>query len=119
MAKRQTRGCRPVRSPSTLGEMSVAQAQDDIGRNALLLQDMYRAEIRAATAERELAEIRRKLVTLLSPDQIDAAKVCGVTPEFYALECIDLYKAKFFPHMPANLRPLAVLKTSDGQIGGL
>ena len=105
MAKRQKYVRRQARSPS-LGETSIAQAQDTIGRNALLLQDMYRAEHRAMTAERQLAEFRNKLVRLLSPDQLDAAKVCGVTPEFYALECIELYKAKFFPQMAPNLRPL-------------
>ena len=92
---------------------TVAEAQGDIGRNALLLQDMYRAEMRAMTAERELGEIRRKLVALLSPDQIDAAKTCGVTPEFYALECIELYKAKFFPYLEAKARPLAVQSLPD------
>lgn len=95
---------------------TVSEAQGDIGRNALLLQDMYRAEMRAMTAERELGEIRRKLVALLSPDQIDAAKTCGVTPEFYALECIELYKAKFFPHLEARARPLAV--QSFGELKG-
>lgn len=115
MAKRQRRDNRAVRQRRCLGETSVAQEQDTLGRNALLLQDMYRAEIRAAAAERELAEFRRKLVHLLNPDQIEAAKVCGITPEFYALECIELYKATFFPNMPAELRPLWILKTAAGQ----
>lgn len=108
MAKRaKKRGQRAVRSAApTLGETSIAHEQDAIGRNALLLQDMYRAEHRAMKAERELAEISAKLVRLLSPDQLDAAKVCGVTPEFYALECIELYKEKFFPHMRPADRPL-------------
>lgn len=102
---------RKPRQPTPKTKMpTVAETQGDIGRNALLLQDMYRAEMRAIAAERELAEIRRKLVALLNPDQIDAARVCGVTPEFYALECIDLYKQTFFPQMPAQLRPLWVLK---------
>lgn len=117
MAKSKKRRRQPARGPASLGlgETSVAQAQDSIGRNALLLQDMHRAEIRAATAERELAEIRRKLVSLLSADQIEAARVCGVTAEFYALECIELHQQTFFPHLPARLRPLWVLKTPGGQ----
>ncbi len=107
MVKRKKRGQRAVRSSaSSLGETSIAHEQDAIGRNALLLQDMYRAEHRAMTAERDLAVIREKLVRLLSPDQLDAAKTCGVTPEFYALECIELYKEKFFPHMRKSERPL-------------
>lgn len=116
MAKRpKKRGQRAMRSPApTLGETSIAHDNDAIGRNALLLQDMYRAEVRAMTAERQLADIRAKLVRLLSPDQIDAAKTCGVTPEFYALECIELCKESFFPHMPAELRPLWELKGTGG-----
>lgn len=107
MAKQKKRGRHAARAAATtLGETSIAQEQDGIGRNALLLQDMYRAEHRAMTAERNLAAIRDKLVRLLSPHQLEAAKTCGVTPEFYALECIDLYKEKFFPHLRRDLRPL-------------
>ena len=103
----------PVHPPS-LGRTSVAAEQDGIVRNALLLQDLNAAEYRASKAEKELGEFRRKLVALLSPDQLDAAKTCGVTPEFYALECIELYKAKFFSYLPVELRPLAALKTGGG-----
>lgn len=106
MAKATKRRPRPV--PKTTMP-TVSEAQGDVGRNAILLQDMYRAELRAMTAERELAEIRRKIVSLLNPDQLEAAKTCGVTPEFYALECIELYKDKFFPDMPAELRPLGLV----------
>jgi len=107
--KRVVERTRQRRAPS-LGEASIADANDMVARNALLLQDMYQSEGRASKAERELAEIRAKLVRLLSPDQIEAARICGVTPEFYALECIELHKAQFFPYMPAEFRPLAVLK---------
>lgn len=110
MANARKRGSRAVRRPAgstaSLGETSIAQSQDAIGRNALLLQDFYRAEHRAMAAERELAEFRAKLVRLLSQDQLDAAKVCGVTPEFYAMECIELYKEKFFPYLAPAMRPL-------------
>lgn len=110
MAKRQKRRLRGT-ARSGLGETSIAHEQDAIGRNALLLQDMYRAEHRAMVAERDLAAVRGKLVRLLSPDQLDAAKTCGVTPEFYALECIELYKERFFPHMRRELRPLVPAPT--------
>lgn len=46
---------------------TVVEAQGDVVRNALLLQDMYQSEVRALTAERELAEIRRKLVSRCGP----------------------------------------------------
>lgn len=120
MAKRtKRRGQRAVRpTASSLGALSVAQSSEDIGQNALLLQDFYRAEHRAMTAERQLADIREKLSRLLSPDQLDAAKTCGVTPEFYALECIELYKEKFFPHMRKSERPLFPAAESGMPIQG-
>jgi hypothetical protein len=50
------------------------------------------AEMRAGQAEADLALIRSKLVALLSPDQIEMAKVCNISPEMYALEVIELWK---------------------------
>ena len=50
------------------------------------------AEMRATQAEADLSLIRTKLVNLLSPDQIEMAKVCNISPEMYALEVIELWK---------------------------
>jgi hypothetical protein len=41
--------------------------------------------------ENEYRILKEKLVSLLLPEQIEAAKTCNVTPEFYALEWIDIY----------------------------
>ena len=57
-------------------------------------------ERRYLALEREHAELKQKLTNLLLPEQIDAAKTCGVTPEFYALEWIDICKDKLRTYTP-------------------
>lgn len=74
---------------------------------ASLLQD---AEMRAAEAHRNYFELSRKLVGLLTPDQIEAAKIAGCTPEVYAIEFIELAKDKLFPKFEAAVQPLSDLR---------
>lgn len=57
-------------------------------------------ERRYLSLEREHAELKSKLINLLLPEQIDAAKTCGVSPEFYALEWIDICKDKLRAYTP-------------------
>ena len=57
-------------------------------------------ERRCLLVERDYADLRQKLVSLLLPAQIDAAKTCGVTPEVYALEWIAIYKDRWRESMP-------------------
>ena len=68
------------------------------------------AEHRAKRSEEELTTLRGKLAGLLNKDQLDAAKICGVTPEMYAVECIEIWKERIFPSFPAEIRPLSELK---------
>jgi hypothetical protein len=58
-------------------------------------------ELRCLRIEKSYEELRNKLVKLLSKEQIDAAKTCGVTPEVYALEWIEIYKDKWREQIPA------------------
>ena len=69
------------------------------------------AERRADEAERKYGIIRDKLVSLMSPDQIDAAKIAGCSPEVYALEYLELWKDHLFPRTAGAFRPLSALKT--------
>lgn len=55
------------------------------------------AEVRVKHAEDNFAFLNEKLVGLLSPDQIEAAKICGVDPAIYAINWIDLWREKIFP----------------------
>lgn len=41
--------------------------------------------------EKKYEDLRQRLVSLLLPEQIEAAQICGVTPEMYALEWIDIH----------------------------
>jgi hypothetical protein len=50
------------------------------------------AEMRANQNEKDLAFIRYKLASLLSQDQLESANICGMSPEIYALNCIELWK---------------------------
>jgi hypothetical protein len=53
--------------------------------------------------EREHNILRDKLVALLLPEQIEAARICGCAPEIYALEWIDICKKKVQETTPAFL----------------
>lgn len=68
------------------------------------------AEMRVARAEAESAVIRNKLVSLLNRDQIEAARICNVTPEFYALEYIELWREKLFAESPVGILSFRELK---------
>ena len=59
-------------------------------------------ERRCLQVERDYADLRERLVNLLRPEQIDAAKTCGITPEVYALEWIDLCKDKLRQYAPGH-----------------
>lgn len=68
------------------------------------------AEMRAAKAESELAFLRGSLVRLLTSDQLEAARTCGIAPEMYAIEYIDLWKERMFLECPVGIRSLTELK---------
>lgn len=58
-------------------------------------------EVKCGLAEKAYTELSNKLVRLLTPEQRDAAKICGVTPEMYALEWIELARDRALSTMPA------------------
>ena len=65
---------------------------------------------RCLLLERDYADLRSRLVNLLLPEQIDAARICGVTPEVYALEWIDLLKDRLRTYAPGYFYPVQNLK---------
>lgn len=72
-------------------------------RVPLLIQDLYRTELRATAAERELAGLKQQIERFLTPDQLEAARVCGVTPAMYFMEYIELCKERLFAHVGREL----------------
>ena len=68
------------------------------------------AEARAFKAEEELSFIKSKLCSFLSKDQLDAASICGCSPEIYALEFIELWKECMWPKFGVKIRPFSDLK---------
>ena len=73
-----------------------ATAYAEARRVPLLVQDLYRTEMRASAAEKELAEIKSEILAFLTPDQIEHARIAGVTPTLYFLEYVSLCKEKLF-----------------------
>jgi len=74
--------------------------------NSTLAEMLRDAEARAASAESKFKFISDKLVGLMTPDQMEHAKIAGCAPEVYAIEMLQLYRDKFFDtfqsqHWPA------------------
>lgn len=70
-------------------------------------------ERRCLLVERNYNDLRLRLVNLLNREQIDAAKTCGITPEVYALEWIQIYKENLRKYAPAfgdDIRNLRAVK---------
>lgn len=81
-----------------------------------VVKRLTEAEMRANQAESDLAFVRDRLVALLSEDQLEAAKISGMTPEIYALACIDLWKDGRISKsvFELKLEPLSVVRYSTG-----
>ena len=89
-----------------------AKPAPQLSSNVPLLAQMLKdAEMRAEAATQKYNELSRKLVGLLTADQLDAARVCGVTPEFYAIEFIELAKNRLFPKFESAIRNFSQLRT--------
>ena len=86
----------PVVQP-TLTEIvaKVTAAFAEIAPNAISRLTEY--ELRAKYAEERLKFLHDKLVGLLSPDQIEAARISGCPPEVYAIEWIEIWREQIFP----------------------
>ena len=109
--RKRRRGARAIKpSPSSLLLSGIDQL-DRVG--AKLLVKLNAAEMERDQARKDFDFVKFKLTRLLNEDQLDAAKTCGIEPWMYAIECIELYKEKFFPQMPSHLRPLMELKTGQ------
>jgi hypothetical protein len=66
--------------------------------------------------EKDYDDLRLRIVKFLLPEQIEAAKVCGCTPEIYALEWFEICKNTMREHTPsfANFaEPLSAFKHSS------
>jgi hypothetical protein len=68
-----------------------------------LIKRLDSAERRAAYAERELERLQLRLRSLLTSDQVEAAHICGVTPEFYCIELIELWKERIWQECPVEI----------------
>lgn len=71
-------------------------------------------EQRCLQVERDYAELRRRIVSFLLPEQIEAAETCGCTPEIYALEWFELCKQTMREHTPSFANYVQNLKTMKG-----
>lgn len=58
-------------------------------------------EQRCLYVENQYYQLRKRLIDLLLPEQIEAAKICGCSPEMYALEWIEIYKTSLRATAPA------------------
>ena len=65
----------------------------------MILARLNITELERDQAIKELEFIRTKLVSLLSEEQLDVALGIGCDPMVYAIECIEMYKEKFFPNL--------------------
>ena len=69
---------------------------------ARLETELEQVHERNRYVEAKLNELRDWLVGMLTPDQIDHAKVAGCSPEVYAVEYIKINHDKFFPRVSLN-----------------
>jgi hypothetical protein len=76
-----------VRTKRTCLHRDIIAAQQSI-EDKFTLVDIERKYL---LLQRDYDNLRMKLTNLLLPEQIDAARTCGVTPEVYALEWIDIF----------------------------
>lgn len=85
----------PVAQP-TLTEIvaKVTAAFAEIAPDAI--KKLTECELRAKRAEENFAFLNEKLVGLLTADQLEAAKVCGIDPALYAINWIELWQSRMF-----------------------
>lgn len=100
--RNQKDGVKP--SAATLLLASIDGKLDKYGPSAILR--LNAAQMERDEYKRQLEFLKAKLAGLLSPDQVEAAKICGCRPEMYAIEVIDMYKEKFFPHFDSEITNL-------------
>jgi hypothetical protein len=98
------RNTKKTKSKRIVKKLSLKEKIQDVEKS---IQDrlndvkyLVELERRYLSLEREHSDLKQKLVNLLLPEQIDAAKTCGVSPEFYALEWVDLCKDKLRTYTP-------------------
>ena len=102
MAKAKKAARKPSRSAEVMSR--VESFLDMIAPD--VVKRLTDAEMRASHAESQLALLQSRLVSLLSADQIEAARVCGITPELYTIEYILLWKERMFKDIPVGIVPL-------------
>lgn len=103
MGKRKSR-------PSKSGVMlCIAKFFDTIAPD--LVERLTSSENAANRANQRLAFIEGKLVGLLSKEQQEAAKICGISESDYALNLIELHKEKFFFEPIADYMSLTKLRS--------
>ena len=108
------------RSKSTQAIQTIMGAKRSLGDEVRLTENQIndrfafiQLEHRCLSLEKDYTTLRQKLVALLLPEQIDAAKTCGVTPEVYALEWIQLYKDKLREKAPAYTEYVQGIRSFD------
>jgi hypothetical protein len=102
---RRRKGAKP--SEASLLLASIASNTDNIAAKVLLR--LNAAEIERDQYLKELTFLRKKLTSLLTKDQLEAARICCVTPEMYAIELIDLWRHKQFPSFTPDIQHYGAL----------
>ena len=98
-------------------EVRKPSLKDEIVSAEIAINDRFlinELEHRCLLLEKEYNDLKQRLVDLLLPEQVDAAKTCGVTPEVYALEWIGLHKDKLKNQAPDYADYVRGLKTISG-----
>ena len=70
----------------------VSAAFSEIAPDAI--RRLTESELRAKRAEDNYAFLKEKLLAILTPDQIEAAKYCDIDPALYAINWIELLLKK-------------------------
>lgn len=82
-----------ARVVQNLADVRTTAAGKDLATAGLILRERQRTE----EIQRKYNELSDKLIGLLTPDQVEAARIAGCDPATYAIEWIELQKARIFP----------------------
>ena len=107
--KRKTRSFKAkVDKPSLRDEIALLERAH---QDKLYVNDLER---RCLFLEKDYNDLKERLVNLLRPEQIEAAKTCGITPEVYALEWIELVKEDLRKFAPGHANYISGLINLKG-----
>ena len=91
--------------------------RDDLNQQLVinnLQQQLIDMKRQSLIVQKDYDDLRLRIVKFLLPEQIEAAKVCGCTPEVYALEWFEICKQTMRDHTPSFANFTQPLKTMRG-----